>query len=139
MWRGISAFKGVVPQVTASGCDQHNTATRLHVGTPLRLEPDPGLEFGTVLLGRTLDAETSEHDLQERYDNRDSATCCRITIGRRGALASWQAGKLPRRRNAPSRARRAGRVGDPGVADVQYQGLPLIALKTVRGVERAFN
>lgn len=94
MWRGISAFKGVVPQVTASGCDQHNTATRLHVGTPLRLEPDPGLEFGTVLLGRTLDAETSEHDLQERYDNRDSATCCRITIGRRGALASWQAGKL---------------------------------------------
>lgn len=51
------------------------------------------MDFGTVLLGRTLDAETSEHDLQERYDNRDSATCCRITIGRRGALASWQAAK----------------------------------------------
>ena len=65
-------------------------------------------DFGPVRLGRTLDADTSEHDLQSDMATVTRATCCRITIGRGAA-------KL-------SRTRGAGRVGDRGVPEVREAG-----------------
>jgi hypothetical protein len=107
------------------------------VGTPLRLEPDPGLDFGTVLLGRTLDAETSEHDLQS---DMTTVTTARHAAGSRlGGRGALQAAKLGKKEEYCTWYSFKGTEGREGLAIQAFEGLPLIALTTVRGVKRAFN